>query len=241
ASFYFIDGIYFLVFEKVNVTCRFPFRDSSVSELHSCCTKNSAVIRKLWGVPDRLCLPGELSQAPQTFTCWVKTALSQSRTARSQQGKVVLTCSSDRSGYPVLRRSVSAHAWFRLLSPCTSVFPPHPIFFSSCVGGYSRAAYALRFSGAGASRRRSDSFVGQEDSGAPWAGQIFHDPIPLVVTQHGFRVVYIFPRQQKMNKSQRQQEREHKQGEREREKQASCRAGSLMRGSIPGPWDHDLS
>jgi len=27
----------------------------------------------------------------------------------------------------------------------------------------------------------------------------------------------------------------------EREKQASGRAGSLMRGSIPGPWDHDLS
>ncbi|XP_073740989.1 promotilin isoform X1 [Callorhinus ursinus] len=37
-----------------------------------------------------------------------------------------------------------------------------------------------------------------------------------------------------------QREREHKQGKWEREKQASRRAGSLMRGSIPGPWDHDL-
>jgi len=34
---------------------------------------------------------------------------------------------------------------------------------------------------------------------------------------------------------------EHKQGEWEGEKQASRWAGSLMRGSIPGPWDHDLS
>ena len=31
------------------------------------------------------------------------------------------------------------------------------------------------------------------------------------------------------------------QGEWEREKQASRGAGSPMRGSIPGPWDHDLS
>ncbi|XP_077916301.1 neuropilin and tolloid-like protein 1 isoform X3 [Halichoerus grypus] len=31
------------------------------------------------------------------------------------------------------------------------------------------------------------------------------------------------------------------QGEWEMEKQASRRAGSPMRGSIPGPWDHDLS
>ena len=29
--------------------------------------------------------------------------------------------------------------------------------------------------------------------------------------------------------------------EREREKQAPCWAGSPMRGSIPGPWDHDLN
>ncbi|XP_064448631.1 uncharacterized protein LOC123844460 [Mirounga angustirostris] len=38
-----------------------------------------------------------------------------------------------------------------------------------------------------------------------------------------------------------QREREHKQGKWEKEKQASRRAGSPMRGSIPGPWDHDLS
>ena len=38
-----------------------------------------------------------------------------------------------------------------------------------------------------------------------------------------------------------QRGREHKEGEREREKQASHRAGSPMRGSIPGPWAHDLS
>jgi len=38
-----------------------------------------------------------------------------------------------------------------------------------------------------------------------------------------------------------QREREHKQREWEREKQASCRAGSPMRVSIPGPRDHDLS
>jgi len=31
------------------------------------------------------------------------------------------------------------------------------------------------------------------------------------------------------------------QGEWEREKQASSGAGNLMRGSIPGPWVHDLS
>lgn len=29
-------------------------------------------------------------------------------------------------------------------------------------------------------------------------------------------------------------------GEREREKQASRRAGTLMQGSVPGPWDHEL-
>jgi len=29
--------------------------------------------------------------------------------------------------------------------------------------------------------------------------------------------------------------------QREREKQAPRRAGSLMRGLIAGPWDHDLS
>ena len=35
-------------------------------------------------------------------------------------------------------------------------------------------------------------------------------------------------------------ERESMSGE-EREKQAVCWAGSLTQGSIPGPWDHDLS
>ena len=30
-------------------------------------------------------------------------------------------------------------------------------------------------------------------------------------------------------------------GQKERQKQASCWAGSPMRVSIPGPWDHDLS
>ncbi|XP_064437860.1 sialic acid-binding Ig-like lectin 14 isoform X2 [Mirounga angustirostris] len=46
--------------------------------------------------------------------------------------------------------------------------------------------------------------------------------------------IYLFDRET-------QREREHKQGEWEREKQASRRAGSPMRGSIPGPRDHDLS
>jgi len=41
----------------------------------------------------------------------------------------------------------------------------------------------------------------------------------------------------------RDTEREHKQGERQRErkKQTPCSAGSPTWGSIPGPWDHDLS
>ena len=38
-----------------------------------------------------------------------------------------------------------------------------------------------------------------------------------------------------------QRESEHKQGKWERENQASRWAGSLMWGSIPEPWDHDLS
>ena len=36
-------------------------------------------------------------------------------------------------------------------------------------------------------------------------------------------------------------EREHECGEGQREKQTPCGAGSLMQGSIPGPWDRDLS
>ena len=40
-----------------------------------------------------------------------------------------------------------------------------------------------------------------------------------------------------------ERERAHKQGERqrEREKQTPFQTGSLTRGSIPGPQDHDLS
>jgi len=38
-----------------------------------------------------------------------------------------------------------------------------------------------------------------------------------------------------------QREREHGRGEWERERRASHRAGRLMWGLIPGPWDLDLS
>jgi len=39
----------------------------------------------------------------------------------------------------------------------------------------------------------------------------------------------------------RHSERGEEQGEWEREKQVSRGEESLMRGLIPGPWDHDLS
>ena len=41
----------------------------------------------------------------------------------------------------------------------------------------------------------------------------------------------------------REREKAHTQGEQQREKenQAPLGAGSLMRGSTPGLWDHDLS
>ena len=56
--------------------------------------------------------------------------------------------------------------------------------------------------------------------------------------QESFYYIYLFDRERDS-----QREREHKQGEweREREKQTPCWAGSPMWGSIPDPWDHDLS
>ena len=41
--------------------------------------------------------------------------------------------------------------------------------------------------------------------------------------------------------SEREHKQEERQREREREKQTPHRAGSLIRGWIPGPLDHDLS
>ena len=49
-----------------------------------------------------------------------------------------------------------------------------------------------------------------------------------------FKRFYLFDRKT-------QQERKHKQGEWEREKLTPRRAGSPMWGSIPEPWDHELS
>ena len=54
-----------------------------------------------------------------------------------------------------------------------------------------------------------------------------------------FLKIYLLIWQRESRESSRQKERE-KQAE-GKEKLAPCRAGSLMWGSSPGPWDHDLS
>ena len=69
---------------------------------------------------------------------------------------------------------------------------------------------------------------------------IFCQIIYMTTLNSFLKRFYLFEREKKRERMHCGEAR-HRGREREREKQSPCSAGSLMWGSIPGPWDHDLN